>query len=188
MYTYTAFDQFENIAQGSLENIALDIRKYLKENKQAQVLIFCDLTGKQIDLDLSGTDKESLERLKIYTSVTPQTQTGAGRPRLGVIAREVSLLPTHWEWLMNQDGGASTTLRKLIDEKIKSNSKNADLVKSAQEATYKFLSAVAGNLPNFDEVNRYLYRKDKKKFEEYMHGWHKDVIQYAKTLSEIVFK
>ncbi|MFY0534142.1 DUF2239 family protein [Nannocystis pusilla] len=36
----------------------------------------------------------------------PPARTGPGRPKLGVVSREVSLLPRHWEWLERQPSGS----------------------------------------------------------------------------------
>jgi hypothetical protein len=187
MPTYTAFDKFNQIAAGSLDEVALQIKHYNKTHSEAQVLLFSDLNGRQIDLDLSGSDRALLDRLRIYTSAPVPSQNTVGRPRLGVVAREVSLLPAHWEWLMNQDGGASATIRRLIDEKIKSSTRDNEKIKLAQEATYKFLSSLAGDLPLFEEATRYLYRKDKKNFENSMQGWPRDVVRHAQKLSQDVF-
>lgn len=188
MYGYTAFDEsFTAIAQGSLEDVALEVKKQLKSKKEASALVFSDLTGRQIDLDLSGSEKDVRERLKMFVYKAPEVSRTAGRPKLGVVAREVSLLPSHWEWLLNQDGGASLMIRRLIDEKIKLTTANKDKTKIAQEATYKFLSALAGNLPNFEEVIRYLYRKDKKKFQDLMKEWPQDVAEHASKMAVPVF-
>jgi len=94
-------------------------------------------------------------------------------------------LPHHWEWLINQDGGASAVIRNLIEEKIKSRS--IDKTKFSQERTYKFLSAIAGNLQNFEEATRYLYRKDKKKFTELISAWPKDIVKHSMNLASDVF-
>ena len=115
-----------------------------------------------------------------------QSNTGAGRPKLGVVPREISLLPIHWEWLINQDGGSSAVIRNLIDEKIKNRS--IDKIKNSQERTYKFLSTLAGNLPNFEEATRFLYRKDKRKFTELISSWPKDIAKHATHLSREVFE
>jgi hypothetical protein len=190
MFTYTAFEKFELLTQGSLEQVALEVKRRMKTHRESQILIFSDSTGKQMDLDLSGTEKEALERLKIFAKQdqpSPAPTTGAGRPKLGVVAREISLLPSHWEWLTNQPGGSSATIRKLIDEKVKGSSSEKEKIKTAQEVTYKFLTAIAGDLPQFEEAIRFLYRKDKKKFQEHMHGWPKDIIHHAMDLAENVF-
>lgn len=186
MFTYTAFDGSKIISQGTLAHIALSLKQKTREQKTATLLVFSDLTGRQIDIDLSGTDKQVLDRLKVYSPQELQANTGAGRPKLGVMPREISLLPNHWEWLLNQDGGSSAVIRNLIDEKMKSRSK--DKVKSAQETTYKFLSAIAGDLPNFEEAIRFLYRKDKKKFSELISSWPKDIIKYSMMLASDVFE
>jgi uncharacterized protein len=187
IYTYTAFENFEVFASGSLNQVVLAVQKRSKENRTARILIFSDSTGKQMDFDSSGSKKNVLARLKIYSALATPTTTGAGRPKLGVIAREISLLPAHWEWLSNQTGGASATIRHLIDEKIKVTSADKNKVKQAQEVTYKFLSAIAGNLPNFEEALRYLYRRDKKKFLELVSDWPKDIVRHSLDLASDVF-
>ena len=186
MFTYTAFDSFTILCQGSLETVALAIKQRLRDQKNANILIFSDLTGREIDLDLSGSEKQVLDRLKTYSSHELQSSTGAGRPKLGVVPREISLLPHHWEWLINQEGKASAIIRNLIDEKMRS--RQADTIKLSQERTYKFLSAIAGNLPNFEEATRFLYRRDKQKFAEFVLSWPKDVVKHAHTLSNGIFE
>lgn len=189
MYNYTAFEHFDKLVSGSLEHVVLAVKKRYKDHRQSQILIFSDSTGKQMDFDLSGTDKETLDRLKIYSAIESNTTTtaGVGRPKLGVVAREISLLPIHWEWLNNQPGGASSSIRRLIDEKIKSVSSDKNKIKNAQEITYKFLSAIAGDLPNFEEAIRFLYRKDKDKFAQNISSWPKDIRDHALMLSSEVF-
>ena len=187
MYTYTAFEEFELLANGPLDRVVSAIKKRMKIHRDAQILIFSDSTGKQMDFDLSGSEKEALERIKIYLEKPAVAQSGAGRPKLGVVAREISLLPNHWEWLNNQPGGASATIRILIDEKTKSLTLDKNKIKNAQEVTYKFLSAIAGNLPNFEEAIRYLYRRDRKKFADLISSWPPDIIRHALALSSEVF-
>jgi hypothetical protein len=112
--------------------------------------------------------------------------SGPGRPKLGVISREVSLLPRHWEWLATQPGGASGTLRKLVEEAKKKNSTGSD-VKQAQERTYKFMSALAGDMKGYEEALRALYRKDKKAFNANISEWPKDVREHTVELAKAVF-
>lgn len=187
MYTYTAFEGFQKLISADLEKVLLTVKRRLKANRDSSVLIFSDSTGKQMDFDLSGTDADVTDRHKIYTMKTAPPQPTVGRPKLGVVPREISLLPSHWEWLNNQTGGASPTIRQLIDEKIKSSSTDRLKVKTSQEVTYKFLSALAGDLPNFEEAVRYLYRSDRKKFLEQVSGWHKDVVDHALRLAADAF-
>lgn len=188
MYTYTAFEGFQKLISSDLEKVLLAVKKRLKAHKDARILIFSDSTGKQMDFDLSGTDAEVIERHKVYTTKNTPPKTSVGRPKLGVVPREISLLPTHWEWLNNQAGGASATIRHLIDEKIKVGTSERLKVKTAQEVTYKFLSAIAGDLPHFEEALRYLYRSERKKFIELTSKWEKDVVDHALRLAADAFE
>ena len=138
-----------------------------------------------MDFDLTGTKEDVLERLKIYRPAQSDKKPNRlGRPKLGVVPREISLLPKHWEWLSNQSGGASAVIRRLITDKMKA---KCD-VKEAQERVYTFLNAIAGNLPNFEEAIRFLYRKDKTKFEDLISQWPKDLLDHTKHLSKDVFE
>ncbi len=188
MFTYTAFNGFQIISQGALCDVAVVTFKKWRAQPEAKILIFSDSTGRQMDLDLSGSEKDVIERLKMYETKPTTPHVRAGRPKLGVIPREISLLPHHWEWLLNQDGGSSSAIRRLIDEKTKPLPLAKDKIKQAQEVTYKFLSAIAGDLPHFEEVTRYLYRKDKKKFESLMADWPKDITRHTLALAAEVFK
>lgn len=186
--TYTAFDKTTLIAQGPLEEVVLAVKKKIgKSHQDSPILFFSDLTGKQMDFDLSGSDKEIVARLKVYLDPKSIAESsGPGRPKLGVVAREVSLLPKHWEWLSTQTGGASAIIRRLIETEMKTSS-SKETIKKRQECAYKFLSAIAGDLPSFEEVIRALYAKDKKKFKDMMNGWPKDIKTHALHLSEEVF-
>ena len=188
MFTYISFVGFNKISHGSLESVVIESKQYLSSHKDSQLLIFSDLTGRAIDFDLSGTVKDVEKRLRVYLSKDQSNHVGAGRPSLGVIAREISLLPHHWEWLLNQKSGSSGVIRTLIDEKMKKAPLPKDIIKSAQETTYNFLLAVAGDLPDYEDAIRYLYRKDKEKFEECISTWHKDIRKHAMALSADVFK
>ena len=188
MMTYTAFEGFQICAHGSLDSVAISIKQRLKKDPTTQFLIFSNSSGKQMDLDLSGSQKVILERLKIYQASHFSPATGPGRPKLGVISREVSLLPQHWEWLSNQSGGASATIRRLVDEKIKEPVSAENQIKQAQEVVYRVLSSLAGNLPNYEDVIRFLYRRDKKSFRNAMSDWPKDVVSHTMALSKRVFE
>ncbi len=82
------------------------------------------------------------------TTNQPAEPRGRGRPKLGVVAREVTLLPRHWDWLNAQPGGASVALRKLVEQARRANG-DADRARAAREAAYHFMSAMAGDLPAF---------------------------------------
>ncbi len=187
MLTYTAFEGFKRLSRGDIETVALDVAKHLKKNSSASVLIFSDSSGKQMDLDLSGSERDIIGRLKVFATPEASTASGPGRPKLGVVSREVSLLPQHWEWLATQTGGASATIRRLVDEKMKAPLNEKDRAKQAQESAYRFLTAIAGNLPNFEEAIRYMYRRDKKKFKTLVAEWPSDLLDHTMILTEAVF-
>ena len=110
-----------------------------------------------------------------------------GRPKLGVVAREVTLLPRHWEWLNSQPGGASVALRKLVEEARRANS-GKDRLRRAQEAAYRFMSTMAGNEPGFEEAARALFAGRQEPFEALVRGWPKDVREHAKKLAAGVWQ
>ena len=76
-----------------------------------------------------------------------------------MVAREVTLLPRHWEWLAQQSGGASVALRRLVDQ-ARRGTEDKDRIRRAQEAAYRFMSAMAGNRPNFEDAIRALFAGD----------------------------
>ncbi len=168
----TAFYRFRKLASGSAEDLA----GVVKRRPQGEVLVFDDTTGAQVDLDVRGKKQKLVEGPK-----EPQLR-GRGRPRLGVTAREVTLLPRHWDWLNLQPGGASVALRKLVDE-ARRTSGDRDRVRAAQEAAYRFMSAVAGDLPGFEEATRALYAYDRRKFAQLIAGWPEDVRDFAVKLA-----
>ena len=148
----------------------------LEDIPQGACLVFDDATGRQLDLDLR-------EKTAVPTSdETAPEPRGRGRPRLGVVAKEVTLLPRHWDWLAAQPGGASVALRRLVDQARKT-SGDRDRVRAAQEAAYSFMSAIAGNLPGFEEAARALFAYERWRFSELIAGWPQDVRDYAIQLA-----
>jgi len=148
----------------------------VRQRPQGEVLVFDDTTGSQIDLDLRGRPPKIEDERQV-----PEPR-GRGRPRLGVIAKEVTLLPQHWDWLNLQPGGASVALRKLVDE-ARRTSGDRDRVRAAQEAAYRFMSAAAGNLPGFEEATRALFAYDRRKFAQLIADWPADVRDFAVRLA-----
>jgi hypothetical protein len=189
---YTAFDGATQIASGRLLLVALEVKRALEEGS-CSVLIFDDSTGEQIEVDVRGGEEEIRARLLAAEERKPgpvpeKDATGLGprrpgRPRLGVLAREVTLLPRHWEWLGDQPGGASVALRKLVEAARRSNA-GRDRVRKAREATYRFMSAMAGNLPGFEEAARGLFAGNSRWFEAHIGGWPEDVRRYLERLAE----
>jgi len=158
---YTAFHGHTRIATGNLAEVS----SFLKDKND--FLVFDDAGG-QVDLDLRG----------VQSDPPSDPARGRGRPRLGVVAREVTLLPRHWDWLNSQPGGASVALRKLVDEARRTRG-DSDRVRAAQEAAYRFLSAIAGNLPGFEEALRALFAYDRRRFADLIAGWPQDVRDHA---------
>jgi hypothetical protein len=174
---YAAFDGVFRIAQGPLGEVALSAKRAM-EDGGAAVLIF-DATGRVVDVDVRGDDAAVLARLgqPVESIAEPR---GRGRPKLGVVSREVTLLPRHWEWLNAQPGGASVALRKLVDEARRS---AAATTRQRQEAAYRFASAIAGDFPNYEEAMRALFAGDLAKFAELMAAWPGDVREHAMMLA-----
>jgi len=186
--SYSAFENHRLLATGPLEPVALKIQRRLKTNPSAAVLLFSDSTGKQMDLDLRGSESELMDRLKVFISAeSTEPPSGPGRPKLGVVAREVSLLPRHWEWLATQSGGASATIRRLIEEARK-NPSEKEQIRIAQERTHKFMTAIAGDLAHYEEALRALYANDKKGFQTQIREWPEDVRDHVKKLAAGAWK
>lgn len=169
---YTAFEGFRKVSSGSAEEVA----GLLKNRSQGEVLVFDDATGRQIDFpDVGGKPDQIAEG-------QADEPRGRGRPRLGVVAKEVTLLPRHWDWLNRQPGGASVALRKLVED-ARRMSGDHDRVRTAQESAYRFMSAVAGNLPGFEEAARALFAYDRRRFAQMIADWPDDVRDYAVRLA-----
>lgn len=176
---YSAFDGTSLLASGSLIEVTLAVKS--SPNLEAgTILTFDDETGKVVDLDLHGAPDEITARHRARAEGLEAR--GRGRPKLGVIPREVTLLPRHWEWLAAQRGGASVTLRRLIDEARKADGPDADK-RARRDAVYRFMSAICGDLPGFEEAARALYAGDKAKLETEIADWPADFRAYIAKLS-----
>jgi hypothetical protein len=171
--TATAFEQGRRLAHGELGQVALAVRARLAADPTAQPLVFDDTTGAVIDLDLRGSDDDVLARY----AIEPPAR-GRGRPKLGVVAREVTLLPRQWDWLADQPGGASATLRRLIDAARR----DAPDLRPAREAAYRFMAATAGDRPGFEEATRALFASDRERFRLHAAPWPADLREHAEAL------
>lgn len=180
----TAFAGTSLFARGSLIDVALAVKA---AGEPAGILLFDDASGKQIDLDLSGTTADVIERLRArldpVSGGAGDAPRGRGRPRLGVIAREVTLLPRHWDWLAQQPGGASPALRRLVDAARKADDGQTD-GRVRRERAYNFLSALAGNLPGYEEALRALFAGDDAGLARHMADWPAAVRAHALALAE----
>lgn len=167
-------------ASGTLRDVTLAAKDTLKAKGVNAVSIYDDATGALIDVDPRGPAEEVLSRLA--GRISPAETRGRGRPKLGVVAREVTLLPRHWDWLSTQPGGASVALRKLVDAARRA-SGDSDRIRAAQEAAYRFMSSIGGDLPGFEEASRALFAYDRRRFGELIAGWPPDVRDYAIKLA-----
>ncbi len=173
--TYSAFEGSRLLATGELPRVALRAKEVLDHGSSAPVLIFDNSTSQQVEVDFRGQPGDVLERL-----APPPRRPG--RPKLGVVAREVTLLPRHWEWLAQQPGGASVALRKLV-EAARHSQGDADRKRASQEACYRFMHAMAGDRPGFEEAVRALYADDRARFEELVRVWPGDVAEHTCNLA-----
>jgi len=173
---FTAFAGFTLIVTGNLPTVLIRVREFLEHEKQAQVFIFDDQTGKQVDFNLRGTLEEVLARVS-----PPAPKKGPGRPSLGVVCREVSLLPRHWEWLESQPSKASGTLRRLVESAMKSESRE-DRSRRRLEAAGRFMWSMAGNFEGFEEASRALYAGNRAGFAERIASWPADIRQHLERM------
>ncbi|MEO3432895.1 DUF2239 family protein [Inquilinus sp. CAU 1745] len=183
--TYTAFEGDRRIVAGRLQDVALALRKVMERADHGAVLTFDDNTGRSVDFDLRGTDEEVIERFSQAGGKEPPPRS-PGRPKLGVVAREVTLLPRHWDWLASQPGGASATLRRLV-ETARAAGGGQDRARRAMEASDRFMSAMAGNRPGYEEAARALYAGDGMRFDELLAAWPTDVRDHARALAAPAF-
>ena len=197
---YTAFNRHRRIASGPLQAVALVVKHTIESGAAGPVLIFDDATGRSIDIDTRGSDEETAARLAQPTaahdhsdfrqpvpdSVGTDTRANGprsrGRPKLGVVPREVTLLPRHWEWLAAQPGGASVVLRKLVEDARRVHVEK-DRRRKAQERAYHFMSAMAGDMPGFEEAARALFANDRPRLRELLAAWPDDVRDHAIALT-----
>jgi hypothetical protein len=187
--TYTAFRGPRSLGTGSLAAVAIAAHRALAQDPAAAVLVISHETGRVVDLDLRGSEAQVTARHAApgvpgaaADAALPRPR-GRGRPRLGVVAREVTLLPEHWEWLAAQPGGASVALRKLVLQAMR-RSAGPDALRRARERSYAFMSAIAGDLPGFEEATRALFAGDADAFADRIAAWPPDVRQLAAQLAQ----
>lgn len=182
----TAFLDDRRLAAGELRHVALRARQALDARPDARLLIFDDRDARLIDLDLSGGTADMVQRLNrgevpAASDDTP-AKRGRGRPRLGVMPREVTLLPDHWQWLNAQPGGASLALRALVDAARHAHAQG-DTRRTAQERAYRFITAIGGDLPGCAEATRALFAGDAEHFDAALARWPDDLREHATMLA-----
>jgi hypothetical protein len=194
--TVTAFRGHELLAAGALRDVARVVWRAVKdaESHHGAVLVFDDATGRVVDFEMRGDERAMLAHVDVMLRMSQTALVQAnddsvdplprprGRPKLGVVAREITLLPRHWEWLATQPGGASVALRKLVDAARRANT-DEDRAKAARDVAYRFMHAMAGDLSQFEEVIRALYRGDEARFRELIAEWPRDIAAYSAQLA-----
>ena len=160
----TVFFKNEILARGERDEIAPRMRQLQPLERASDLLAFDDETGRQIDIDLRPV---------------PATPRPRGRPALGVEAREVTLLPRHWEWLASQRGGASATLRKLVEEALRKDR----TAKDNYDTAYRFLNVMAGDLPLFDHAMREIYAGNRVGYDHFSYDWPRDIRDHGRRLA-----
>ncbi|MFT5232630.1 MAG: hypothetical protein ACI9UQ_000652 [Candidatus Krumholzibacteriia bacterium] len=186
---FTAFAGPENVVTGPLNEVAQAARTLIEASEPRPVLVFSNNTGAQLDIDLRGGPEAVVAQYSAKPALVAESAAPRkpGRPKLGVVGREVTLMPRHWEWLNVQPGGASVALRKLVEQARRGN-KHLDRVRFAREATYRFISAMAGNEPGFEEACRALFAGNKDGFTEQSQAWPMDVCEFAQALALNAFE
>jgi hypothetical protein len=185
--TFTAFEGVRRLAAGPLSAVALAV-KHAAETA-APIVIFSDRSGRPIDLDLRGSEADVAARVSVQPKAGAESETaevagrasGPGRPRLGVVSREVSLLPRHWDWLKTQRGGASAALRRLVDE-ARRNGGTRDRFVAAQDAVDRYLRVMAGDRPHYEDALRAFYAGRQEDLVTHAANWPADIRAHLEVL------
>ncbi|MGO4387587.1 DUF2239 family protein [Microvirga sp. 2YAF29] len=183
---YTAFAGSRHIASGDLRHVALKVKETMDSSAQEPVILD-NTTCRLVEVDLRGTADDIVMRLHVPQGEQEDAAPrGPGRPKLGVVAREVTLLPRHWDWLNSQPGGASVALRKLVEDARRMH-QAADRQRESRDALYRFMSMLAGDQPGFEEASRALFAGDKAAFLARIASWPQDLHDHARLLSGAAF-
>ena len=193
---YVAFEGPRLVGSGSVKDVAEAAKARVDAGSEASLLVFDAVTSQPLELDLRGSVDDVLARVggtavvasDVLDAATDASagRVGPGRPRLGVVAREITLLPRHWQWLSEQPGGASVTIRRLVDE-ARGASGERDRRRRAQESAYRFMSAMLGNEPGYEEATRALFAGDAVRFAEWSAAWPTDLQDHARRLAALAF-
>lgn len=207
---FSAFENDQLIASGPLSIVATAVKLASDARSTSVLWVFDDATGQTVELDLRGSAADVVQRVTLHSAALPNpdneateanspqddsatvasiagttdatTTRGRGRPKLGVVAREVTLLPRHWDWLATQPGGASVALRRLVDHARRSHAER-DRQRAAHERAYRFMATMAGDRIGFEEASRALFANDQQRFESLVAAWPAAIAQYVTRLA-----
>ncbi len=188
-----AFEGNRCLGLGDPQLVAAKAKQALEKNGDARLLIFDAATSRPAEIDLRGSLAEVQKRVARRTpaqddeAAEEAAPRGPGRPRLGVVAREITLLPRHWEWLSLQPGGASVAIRKLVEEARRANAAR-DRAREGQESLHRFMTAMAGDQPHYEDALRALYAGDQPRFDISISRWPADVRDHVRRLAAIAFE
>jgi uncharacterized protein len=179
--TCTAFLDFRRLAGGSYFEVAQALSTI--DLTPGGLLVFDDATCSLVDYPWPADFALAQPAAEVGPEPAKTAAPPAvGRPRLGVVAREVTLLPRHWEWLALQRGGASAALRRLVDEARRTHAQQ-DAARMAKERSYRFMSAIGGSLPGFEEAARALFAGDAQALALHTNTWPADVLAHLAWLN-----
>jgi hypothetical protein len=181
--SWTAFEGTRRIASGTLADVVTVAKAAIDGGSDDAVMILDDRDAQRVEIDFRHDIDFILACLpKPPTAIDPDAPRGRGRPKMGVVAREVTLLPRHWDWLNRQPGGASVALRKLVEE-ARHTHRVRDRIRQSQEATYRFMSIMAGDRPFFEEATRALFAGNHVRFDAMTGAWPVDIRDHAQRLA-----
>jgi hypothetical protein len=178
---FTAFAGQRLVATGSLTEAVRAAKQAFEADRDLLPLVFDDSSGDTVGVNLEGTEAEVLARL-VPPAGEPDAKR-AGRPKLGVIAREVTLLPRHWDWLAQQPEGASAALRKLVEEARRDLS-GKDRARRSKAAADRFMRHMAGDLPLFEDAYRALYAGEDERLHQLTAAWPTDIRNHVRQMVE----
>ena len=185
---WVAFEHHRRTAAGQPAAVITAVQQRLGMDPNAMPVVLDATTSERIELDWRAPLERLLTLLPTPASETADSEAadeaprGPGRPKLGVTAREVTLLPRHWEWLARQPGGASVALRKLVQSAMREGSA-ADAKRRATDAAYRFMSIIGGDLPHYEEVSRALFAGELARLRALVGGWPADVSEHLLALT-----
>jgi hypothetical protein len=179
-----AFDGSTRIAQGPLAEVARAAKQALDAGAAGPLLVLDEHDSRTVEIDFRGSVDDVLARLA--PPPAEPAARGPGRPKLGVVPREVTLLPRHWTWLGQQPGGASAALRRLVEQSIREGGAR-ERARRAMESVDRFMRVMAGDAPGYEEASRAFYRADRQRFNALTAAWPKDVGEHLRQLAAIAW-
>lgn len=182
--TLIAFDGERRLAAGPIDDVARAVKRAVEAGLHGPLLVFDAHSSRPVELDLRGSEADVIARLGDALRAPTTIARGPGRPRLGVIAREVTLLPRHWDWLSREPGGASATLRRLVEQAMRGDGAGPRAqAREAGESVDRFMLAMAGDLPGYEEASRAFWRGDRTAFERSIEHWPADIRDHLQALA-----